>query len=269
MERTCLRISTVAALQNGGHEPSPTMAGSNVFDSLDAAADDLAPEERAPVIIVRTEDDDREYDQKNDRFISRTCQLVMSLAICHGGTGSLIDNIAETDSNAEGLLDLMEYQCFAVLQGYGEWGRWWRRDRGGARIKGWRSRGLWPTPRTSLVRLAAREIVVPCWLNDDCVPGLLRQADLAVDSSGDPIEPVAVLPASLIAVFDHIAANAAGDVVTWAAGLRAALEAEVLPVAGVAPDLLSVRAKWFSQEPPSTSAEEQPLIEAEFNPPQT
>lgn len=269
MERLALRLSTVAALQSGGHEPSPTMAGSNVFDSLDAAADDLGPDERAPVIIVRTEDDDRTYDKTSERFSGRTCQLVLVLALCHGGTGSLIGNIAQTDSNAEGLLDLMEYQTFAVLQGYGAWGRWWRRDGGQGRIKSWVSRGLWPEPRHSLVRLAARELVIGIILNDDCVPTLLRRGSLPVNSLDEPIEPAAVLPDRLVAVFDYIAAHGAGDCAAWAAELRASLEAEYLPAPGVADDLLSVRAKWFSPQAPSTSAEAQPIVEVDIRPPQT
>jgi len=58
MERTALRLATVAALLNGGNEPWPTVAGEYVYDSLLDDVVDVIPARRKPVIIVRTDDDE-------------------------------------------------------------------------------------------------------------------------------------------------------------------------------------------------------------------
>ena len=64
MERSALRLATVAALINGGNGPPwPTVAGAYVYDSMIDNVVDVVPSKRRPVIIIRIDDDNLVFNR--------------------------------------------------------------------------------------------------------------------------------------------------------------------------------------------------------------
>jgi len=253
MNRTALRLSTVAALSGGGAAPFPTMANQYVYDSRQDDIVDLSPEIRRPVIVVRTDDDERTYltpQGAPSRAMSRrSINLKVEISVIAAAIeqdGTPVVGWPETDSELEAMLDLMEYQVEAALRGSTVWAMWWQHLWS---LEDWSSLPFFDVSDEGNARLAAREIRVRIRAKGECLPPPVR--------IGEPV-PEAELPADLVAVFDRIERDGAGDIKAAAAAIRAKLEARYLPASGVHPPLQSV----FMTVPEPGSDE--PQVEAEL-----
>lgn len=257
MERTALRIATVAALLNGGATPYPTLAGPGVFDSRSDAIDDVTEDGHMPAIIVRT-DEDRFTTTNSAVTGQRAIEMRIECSILTGARddeGALKASWAETDAELEAFLDLMEYQVIDSLYGSGPWALWWRnRFSPGQRL----SLPVWTQPSAGRTRLAVRELTLSFpRARGYCLPQPLNRLDTDLDSDGNPIVTVA-LPQRLTEVFDKIEEDGDGDFQVAMAQLRAALEAQRLPRSHVYEPLTSVR---MTIENPSTPPSDQdPLV---------
>jgi hypothetical protein len=132
MERTALRIATVAALLHGGKGPPwPTVAGEFVYDSLIDDVVDVVPVRRKPVIIIRTDDDQHMF--KNNSFSGRQCRLLIELGVLTAATYKTASGVElpridwpPTDSALEAFLDMLEWQVMNALYGPSFWGMWYQ-----------------------------------------------------------------------------------------------------------------------------------------------
>ena len=132
MERTALRMATVAALLHGGHGPPwPTLAGEFVYDSMMDDITDVVPTQRKPVIVVRTDDDAITY--KGHAFAGRQVRLLIEFGVLTASMIKTVDGQSlprvdwpRTDSALEAFLDMMELQIWSALFGHSEWAMWWQ-----------------------------------------------------------------------------------------------------------------------------------------------
>lgn len=237
MIRTALRLSTVAALLNGGNGPPwPTMAGDNVFDSRSDAVDDIKGNMRQPVIIVRTADDRSQVMGNVARVDDHAVDLRIEFGVMTAfktDDGSLVPDWPETDASLEAHVDLMELQIRNALWGSGDWAVWYRslpwRVTEVNSLPGFASVG------EARVRLALRELAIAQQVPRDCLPKPIKAADLALDSHGDPIPPTPQIAPTVRAVFDKIAADGGGDWQTATGKIHDQLFARDIPVGGIKP----------------------------------
>lgn len=123
---TCEALRPTSALPDG---PFPTSAGRLVFDSLEAPINDLAVDERAPVIVVYTDDSGGEPGQKaGGPPFDCTVDIVFRISVAQAGKeedGTYFVGTPTTDPEAEASLDLLEAQIMFALC-YGPTGKIWR-----------------------------------------------------------------------------------------------------------------------------------------------
>lgn len=172
LARTALRLSVVEALRPSVIATSadyPTSAQGRVFDSRMDAIDDVAADERAPTIVVFTDDDDANPAQPGggDPF-ERFVDLVFELSVIAFGEDpaqpdTFVPVVPVTDAQCEAALDILELQVRFVLR-VGPTGKLVRRVFGSPR------RITSSPARTSEegYRLATRTMTVRMRIPDDC-----------------------------------------------------------------------------------------------------
>ena len=202
MERTALRLATVAALLNGGNGPPwPTLANEFVYDSMQDHINDVVPHRRRPVIVVRTDDDRIGF--RTNQPTGRECLLIVEIGVVTSVTdnlGRLLTDWPKTDAALEALLDSMEWQVWNGLRGYAPWAQWFQHYYGP--IAGYTSTPRFTAPDRGNVRLAVRSLEFILPLPMECLVQPLHQYD--------PLVPAA-LPPRLKEVIDFLLATASGD----------------------------------------------------------
>lgn len=108
-----LRLVTVKALTGR------TLAGDRVFDSEVGTLQAKAAEERAPVLLIFT-DEEKQKGIGKDLFgcsSSRSLTLVIEAVVAEFGTsdGETVMNLPSTDAAREAALDLLRRQCMAAF----------------------------------------------------------------------------------------------------------------------------------------------------------
>lgn len=257
MERTAMRIATVAALQNGGAAPWPTLAEAGIFDSRSDAIDSVTEEGNMPAVIVRT-DEDRFATTNSSVTGQRAIEMRIECSIITGArddNGDLKASWAETDAALEAFLDLMEYQVLDALFGASPWAMWWRvMFKPGQRL----SLPVWTQPGQGRTRLAIRELTISFpHAAGYCFPQPINLLDATLDSDGAPVI-TATLPARLVAVFDKIDADGSGDFKSAMSDLRDALEAQRLPRSHAYEPMTSVR--MTINNPSTPPSDQDPLV---------
>ena len=130
MNRTALRLSTTAVLTGLGHQPFPTLAGKSVYDSRQDAISDLVAQERRPVVIVRTDEDQRSQrdprtGQPSAAPIYRAIKLRIEISLMtaiKNPDGTVVMAWPVTDAG----LELLEFQLGNALTGNSPLAMWWR-----------------------------------------------------------------------------------------------------------------------------------------------
>lgn len=269
MNRTALRIGTVATLLAGGEGPSfPTIAMDAVYDSRNIDVSDLAGVERFPAIIVRTDEDSRTKSGHNGMPQNQVSNRRNMLRIEYGvmsarknADGTPVAFWLDTDPALEAYIDLIEWQIESALFGTTLWARWWKDNFASSDYE---SHPLSSNPDESRIRNASRELVINIKMANDCPPEPLIREDLPVDTAGNPIPPLVVLPKPLRDVFDKIASDGGGDFKIAMAELRSSLEALNLPSGAIFPLLKSVRMKVPFDSPPPSGMDSIASLEAEL-----
>jgi len=163
-----LRMATVKALTGR------TYAEQRVFDSAIADLDVQVEDEKAPFLVVYTDDEDITPDGKDLAAGTRKLTLIIHAVVASAiktKTGETSITIPPTDEGLEVILDLTRFDALRELQSFGgEWGNLWRNlvlkvskittRRGASAKKG--------------VRFAAREIALELETIADSYPGLPR-----------------------------------------------------------------------------------------------
>lgn len=232
MNRTALRLATIAALTNGGSAPFPTMAGDIVFDSRAEPIEMAVETEAYPMIIVHTERDSEDRDAGNGRALSRPLRRTVDLRIEFGITNSPKDAAGatrpdwpEADAQLEAMLDLFNLQIMDALFGAGPWTLWWR--------------GMFSVPvivvdrfdtqpKQGQMKVAAREIVMRVTVPAECLPGVVLD---------DEQVPAAALLGLMKTVTDKIAADGGGVVKDHSAAVASFVLANGVPRASQWPRL--------------------------------
>lgn len=208
MERTALRLATIAALLNGGSAPWPTIAQNRVFDSRMDDIKDLTAKQRAPVIVVRTNDDENMYS--GSAWAGRQCRLDIEMSVVTAATetvdGKEVRRLdwPQTDSAAEAMLDVLEWQAWNAIRGFNPWSAWYHSPEGanyGARVRT-KSEPRFSSPDRGAVRLAVRTLGYLVPLNQECIAPPLHQLDPAAQP---------FLPPRLISILNYLVTNATGD----------------------------------------------------------
>lgn len=214
LARTALRLAAIEGLAPTGTKASdawPTIARHRVFDSRLDMLDDLAADERAPVIVVYTDTDDGTSGDPSGgppfkRFVDLVFEIsVVAFAEQEGSPETFVPYFPVTDAQTEAALDLLEAGiAFALLKA--PTGILFQRL----------VRGKVPTtssaPQRSseeAVRVAMRTVTWRCQIPDDC----FDMAPAALASGNDR------LPEPLRSVVAGLAATAYGQQI--AAGLAA------------------------------------------------
>lgn len=226
MNRTALRLATIAALANGGAAPYPTMAGNIVFDSRSEPVELAVASETYPMIIVHTERDREDRDAGGGRATLQPLRRTVDMRIEFGITNSPKDSTGatkpdwpEADAALEAMIDLFNLQIHNALFGKGVWAVWWR---GLFAVPDIVSERFVTAPGQGQLRVAAREMVMRVTLPADCLPGFVLAPDAA---------PAAVLPGLMKTVTDKIAADGSGVVAAHAASVVDFVTANGLPQA--------------------------------------
>ena len=180
MERTALRLATVATLLNGGNGPPwPTVAGEFVYDSMIDDVVDVVPNRRKPVIIVRTDDDGLGFNRY--QITGRQCRLLIEFGVLTAAT-TKINNVDEpkvdwprTDSALEAFLDMLEWQIWAAIHGWSDWARWYREIAKYGTWSGYASTPRYSAPERGAVRLAVRSLAIGVALPLECAPKPVKE----------------------------------------------------------------------------------------------
>ena len=224
MNRTALRLGTIAALANGGAVPFPTMAGNIVFDSRSEPVELVVAAETYPMIIVHTERDREDRDAGNGRAAMQPLRRTVDMRIEFGITNSPKDasgatkpDWPEADAALEAMIDLFNLQIQNALFGKGPWAVWWR---GLFAVPEIVSERFVTAPGQGQLRVAAREIMMRVTLPADCLPGFVLAPE---------IPPAAALPGLMKTVTDKIAADGSGVVAAHAASVVEFVAANGLP----------------------------------------
>lgn len=234
MVRTGLRLAALALLTNGGLEPWPTLAKDYVYDSRRDDLDSVQERMRRPVIVIRTDDDIRDYRSSGNLVSpmqSRFIDLLLELSVV---TASKDDNgwvigWPETDNTLEAVLDMLELQVENCLRGNSVWSMWWKNLR--CPIMGFSSRPEFMREKSN-VRLAARTITVSIQAPPECLPGWRFEHAAAKEA-----QP----PEFLQRIFEKIDADGHGDLLIASQQMRGILAARDWPVEAPHPQLLRVR----------------------------
>lgn len=236
LNRTALRLATVLALTNGDAAPYPTIAGHRVFDSrLDPIAMTVA-DERMPIAVVTTDDDDGEAEstQNGGHPFHRTVSIMIETAVTtfmqdpDDPNGAPVLNTIHTDAEIEAMLDVFDHQIKAALFGTGRWQSVWRKA--SRKVRSYSSKRF-ADPTQARIKFAERIIRIDVEIYDDAMPQtLLLDAGQAV--------PPPALPAQVQAVVDA-AATVPGN--AYVAGIVGLLSEGVLPQPSIAVPLRRVR----------------------------
>lgn len=182
MERLALRVATVGALLNGGIQPYPTLAGEYVFDSVLDDITDIVSKRRKPVIVVRTDEDEKVYDSAF-HAVGRNCHLYIEISVLTAVTdaaGNLRPEWPQTDSTMEAMLDILEHQVWFALYGWGDWSQFYADTMKYTSLRGYDSKPRYTTPERGTVRLAVRTLEFVVWLPGECFPRPLNELDPSV-----------------------------------------------------------------------------------------
>ena len=207
MERSALRLATVATLINGGNGPPwPTVAGAYVYDSMIDSVVDVVPSKRRPVIIVRTDDDNLIFNRF--QIAGRQCRLLIEFGVLTAST-TKINGVEEarvdwprTDSALEAFLDLLEWQIWAALRGYSHWARLYQDRWHYGTISSYSSVPRFSAPERGAVRLAVRTLSILTNLPPECAPRPVKEFALPYPD---------VLPENWMQVVEDILCFADGD----------------------------------------------------------
>lgn len=119
LSRLAVRLAAVQSILNA------TLAGSRVFDSRIAPFDFMNAEDRKPLVIVLTDDDNSEIMGRDTVAGQRSLDLVIEIAVAkpvmmEGGVTDI--EIPDTDNGYELILDILEAQIEKALRVYpGTW----------------------------------------------------------------------------------------------------------------------------------------------------
>lgn len=267
MLRTALRLSTVAALQaGGGGPPFPTIAGPEVYDSRREAIEDLLPQNRMPVILVRTLADARPYQANGMAWRGPSPARTMEVQIEYGlaeaaevpderGNLRKVIGWPEVSAHLEALLDVLDFQVAAALFSEAPWAAWWTGYWPKVNVE---SRPVYEDSDQGNVQLAARIMTITVQVPDERYPKPVRVGD-AVNPGMHP---------RLTEVLDYIDANGGGDLLIAAGQLRAMLAQFPLADGGAYPALLSVRAAIDGVDLPGPNGQRPSKLDAEeYTPP--
>lgn len=196
--RLLVRAATVLALTRGGAAPFPTMAGECVFDSKLMPIIDVAQEGQTPVILVYTDEDMRENLDRNSSRPNwkRTLTLLIEMSIGtvrpgqNGGRASFA--YAETDSELEALLDIMEAEVEVALAAVDNpFAMFWKKLI--RQQEEWASVPFRSSEQTA--RYAIRQVALKVEINPDCMPVAVKAGDPRRIATGDllPIPYLAAL----------------------------------------------------------------------------
>lgn len=217
MERTALRLATLATLLNGGSGPPwPTMAGPYVYDSLLGAIGMTKAIKRRPALIVRT-DEDQEIHDRNSAVRGRQCRLLIEIGVVtsfEAPDGKSIPDWPQTDAQLELQLDIFEWQVFNALRGNSLWTQWYREEAGYGLLQRFTSNPRFAPPDRGSTRLAVRLLEFVYTLPTECLVQPLNQ--------NDPEVPP-FLPPSIIRVVNKVLLEGGGDLKASFDGLVSAL----------------------------------------------
>jgi hypothetical protein len=221
MERTALRLATVATLINGGHGPPwPTVAGEFVYDSMIDSVVDVVPSKRRPVIIIRVDDDNLAFNRF--QIIGRQARLLIEFGVLSAAT-TLINGKEEpridwprTDSSLEAFLDLLEWQIWAALRGHGYWASLYQDRWHYGQFSGYSSVPRFSAPERGAVRLAVRTLSILVNLPPECPPSPVKEFAHPVPD---------VLPEGWVRVVNDLLCTATGDFKKSIEQLAAIIEA--------------------------------------------
>jgi hypothetical protein len=180
VERLALRVATVGALLNGGNQPYPTLAGEFVFDSVLDDIADVVAKRRKPVILVRTDEDQKTYPPDSFSPNGRICCIYIEISVLTSVTdaqGNLKLDWPQTDSTMEAMLDILEHQVWYALYGWGDWSQFYADTMGYTALRGYSSIPRYTTPERGAVRLAVRTLEFRVWLAGDCFPPPIHELD--------------------------------------------------------------------------------------------
>lgn len=239
LSRTALRLATMEAIAPsasvvGDAETWPTLATRYVFDSrLDPIAD-LKPEEKRPVAVIYTDDDNGDPAEKaGGPPFKRIAELLIELSVVASVTedgNTYAPGTPESDAELEASLDLFEAQVRFVLF-YGPTGRLWRQ------LTGRRVTDIHSVPkRTSEegIRLALRTLRMKVTIPDDVYDPAPATTPVGNDRLPEPLKTV-------------VAALAAGS---YGAKLGAGLS----PAAPMMPPRVPLNTVTFDMQPGSPPA---------------
>jgi hypothetical protein len=240
MIRTALRLSTQAALMNGGSAPYPTLALDKVYDSRKDDITDLVAAQRFPAIIIRTDEDTRSFrDPRNLMASNAPVNREIALRIEFGilvaskvknADGTISDTASwpQSDASLEALIDLMEWQIENALRGFAtpwsiDWDFWG--------LYSISSMPIWANPDEGRLRRAVREMTL-------MVRGPFERRPKPIAVVDGPAAKAIPLP--LADVIDNLARNGGGELREYATRLKARLLGQELPVSPEYPMLKSV-----------------------------
>lgn len=239
MNRTALRLATLAALTNGGEVDDngnwPTLADDYVYDSRRDLIADVHERLRRPIIVIRTDDDRRQQpDSARLGLRERRCTLILEISVItarkhpNPSDGDFILSWPQTDPALEATLDMLEYQIENALFGFAPWARFWRNLKW-VRLDWISSPEFTRDPHA--VRLAVRNIAMTMAMPPECLPGYKLDDEEAVEGQPPPL---------LRRVLDQLDAEAAGDLLTAAQEIRQILDAREWPQEVSFPQLIRV-----------------------------
>lgn len=234
LNRAAFRLATICALSNNWTEPWPTIAQGRVFDSRLDPRQSWEPGELRPALVVYTEDDNGAALSSNNggppwrRMVNLVIEAMLGAvgADDHG----LTFDLAVTDAELEGQLDLMEHQVkFALANTLNPWTALLQNGFL-IRICDWSSQRF--VTSEGQVPLSGRQLTAQVEIRDD---------DLPVVTSQDPAP--AALPANIKALLAAVLADLGDDDQPkgYVKPLIDLLQGAGVPHTVVAPELKSVR----------------------------
>jgi hypothetical protein len=126
---TALRLATIAALTNGGHNPLPTLAGDLIFDSRLDPFSDLTKEDRLATVIVSTGEisGDASGPSRGWPFdVSVDLEIELAVSSFIEQDGSITAQTVESDPIMDASLDRLQAQVRNCLHGHGQWAQLWQ-----------------------------------------------------------------------------------------------------------------------------------------------
>lgn len=120
LNRSLLRMATVAAISNFMQAPYPTLAGQHIFDSKIEPVNDVQDDVQYPMVVVYT-DYDRDYIghgtlRKVPRLMTITIEMLVAIITDRRDDGGYSLAYPQIDSELEISLDILEHQVFEALQ---------------------------------------------------------------------------------------------------------------------------------------------------------